>query len=55
LFSCDHLAGEPAANDDIIDVAWFKMENLAQMIADGLINDEHTKMLKLIITKYLNN
>ncbi len=55
LFSCDHLAGEPAANDDIIDVAWFKIENLAQMIADGLINDEHTKMMKLIITKYLKN
>ena len=55
LFSCDHIAGEPVANDDIVDVAWFKIADLTQMISNDLINDEHAKMLKLIIVKYLNN
>ncbi|GAA3979975.1 NUDIX domain-containing protein [Mucilaginibacter dorajii] len=55
LFSCDHLSGEPVASDDIVDVAWFKLTDLQAMINDELINDEHVKMLKLIIGKYLNN
>jgi bifunctional NMN adenylyltransferase/nudix hydrolase len=55
LFSCDHMAGQPVASDDIVDVAWFKLTGLQAMIDDELVNDEHVKMLKIIIAKYLKN
>ncbi|MDN3580876.1 NUDIX domain-containing protein [Mucilaginibacter flavus] len=54
LFSCDHISGQPTASDDIVDVAWFKLNELQNMIDQELVNHEHIKMLKLIIGKYLN-
>ena len=55
LFSCDYEAGEPKAQDDIIDISWFRLAELPQMIADGLISDEHAGLFNFILTKYLNN
>ncbi|TFF37138.1 NUDIX domain-containing protein [Mucilaginibacter psychrotolerans] len=55
LFSCEHISGEPKAQDDIIDLAWFKLSDLPQMIADELISNEHVPMFTFIINKYLNN
>jgi bifunctional NMN adenylyltransferase/nudix hydrolase len=55
LFSCEHTSGEPKAQDDIIDLGWFKLADLPQMIADELISNEHIAMFTFIINKYLNN
>lgn len=55
LFSCDYLGGEPKAQDDIIDLDWFKMADLPQMITDNKISPEHLAMFNFIINKYLNN
>jgi len=55
LFSCDYISGSPAAQDDIIDLDWFKLANLPQMISNETISDEHVEMFKFIINKYLNN
>ncbi|MBD1365055.1 NUDIX domain-containing protein [Mucilaginibacter sp. ZT4R22] len=55
LFSCEHISGEPKAQDDIIDLGWFKLADLPQMIADELISNEHVAMFTFIINKYLNN
>ena len=55
LFSCDYEAGEPKAQDDIIDISWFGLAELPHMIADGLISDEHADLFNFILTKYLNN
>jgi len=55
LFSCDYISGDAAAQDDIIDLNWFKVEELPQMIADNLISDEHNELFHFIITKYLKS
>lgn len=53
LFSCDHIDGSPIAKDDIIDLKWFQLADLPQLIEDQNVSDEHVEMLKLIINKYL--
>ncbi len=53
LFSCDFISGSPAAQDDIIDLNWFKLSDLPQMLTDGLISDEHHELFDFIINKYL--
>ena len=55
LFSCDYIAGEAKAQDDIIDVKWFKLSDIPQLIADGLTSDEHGELFNFIITKYLKS
>src|ERR1700761_3234242 len=55
LFSCEHEGGEPVAQDDIIDLSWFKLADVPQMMTAGNISDEHVDMLNFIITKYLKN
>ncbi|WP_342648600.1 hypothetical protein [Mucilaginibacter sp. CSA2-8R] len=55
LFSCDHQGGEPAANDDIEELKWFKISNLPQAIADGLITAEHTPLFDYLLNKYFKN
>jgi bifunctional NMN adenylyltransferase/nudix hydrolase len=55
LFSCDYISGSPAAQDDIIDLDWFPVADLPQMIANGTISPEHLDMFGFIITKYLKN
>ena len=41
LFSCDYQYGDPKAQDDIMDLAWFPMKELASMIEQGKISEEH--------------
>lgn len=53
LFSCDFISGSPAAQDDIIDLNWFKLSDLPQMLTDGFISDEHHELFDFIINKYL--
>jgi bifunctional NMN adenylyltransferase/nudix hydrolase len=54
LYSCDHTGGEPQAQDDIVDVAWFKLTDLPKMMEDGLLNNEHRELFNTILNKYLN-
>jgi bifunctional NMN adenylyltransferase/nudix hydrolase len=53
LFSCDFISGSPAAQDDIIDLSWFKLSDLPQMLTDGNISDEHHELFDFMINKYL--
>src|ERR1700744_905159 len=55
LFSCDFIDGEPAAQDDIIDLAWFKLADIPVMIEKQTISDEHLPMFQFILNKYLKN
>ena len=52
LFSCDYIDGTTKAQDDIMDVGWFKLEEIMKMITDKLTNEEHNEMLKFLINKY---
>jgi bifunctional NMN adenylyltransferase/nudix hydrolase len=54
LFSCNNINGAPAAQDDIIDLDWFKLSDLPQLMNDNLLSDEHHQLFNFIITKYLN-
>jgi len=53
LFSCDYISGEPVAQDDIAELAWFTLHDLTEMINKGLVSDEHTGLFNLLIEKYL--
>jgi bifunctional NMN adenylyltransferase/nudix hydrolase len=55
LFSCDFISGSPAAQDDIIDINWFKLSDLPQMLTDGFISDEHHELFDFMINKYLKH
>jgi bifunctional NMN adenylyltransferase/nudix hydrolase len=55
LFSCDFIDGEPRAQDDIADLAWFKLTDLPLMIKDGPISEEHIELFNFITGKYLKN
>jgi len=55
LFSCDHISGLPKAQDDIIDLDWFKLADLPQMIAQGQTSPEHLELFTFIINKYNKN
>ncbi|AYL94585.1 NUDIX domain-containing protein [Mucilaginibacter celer] len=55
LFSCDFIEGEPQAQDDIADLAWFKLTDLPLMIKDGAISEEHVDLFNFITSKYQKN
>ncbi|PWK78225.1 bifunctional NMN adenylyltransferase/nudix hydrolase [Mucilaginibacter oryzae] len=55
LFSCDFIDGEPQAQDDIADLAWFKLTDLPFMIKDGSVSEEHVDLFNFITGKYLKN
>jgi bifunctional NMN adenylyltransferase/nudix hydrolase len=55
LFSCDFIEGEPQAQDDIADLAWFKLTDLPLMIKDGSVSEEHVDLFNFITGKYLKN
>lgn len=55
LFSCDFIDGEPQAQDDIADLAWFKLTDLPLMIKDGSTSEEHVDLFNFITGKYLKN
>ncbi|PJJ79921.1 NUDIX domain-containing protein [Mucilaginibacter auburnensis] len=54
LFSCDFISGSPAAQDDIIDLNWFALADIPQMIENETISDEHIELFNFILNKYLN-
>jgi bifunctional NMN adenylyltransferase/nudix hydrolase len=53
LFSCDYISGTPLAQDDIMEISWFKLADLPEMIAAGKTNPEHNALLTLLVNKYL--
>jgi bifunctional NMN adenylyltransferase/nudix hydrolase len=55
LFSCDFIEGEPQAQDDIADLAWFKLTDLPLMIKDDSVSEEHVDLFNFITGKYLKN
>lgn len=55
LFSCDYIAGEAKAQDDIIGLDWIKLSDIPQLMKDGLTNKEHGALFNFIINKYLKN
>ena len=54
LFSCDYHYGDPQAQDDIMDLAWFKLAKLPTMIERGEISEEHTELFRFLTQKYLS-
>lgn len=52
LFSCDYLSGATKAQDDIVEVAWFKLTELPKMTETGMLNEEHIPLLNILIDKY---
>ena len=53
LFSCDYIAGEATASDDIAEVGWFKISELAQMVSGDATTEEHKGLFNFIITRYI--
>ncbi len=53
LFSCDYQGGESIAQDDIVELQWFKVAELKQMITDGLTTAEHAPLFDDLLNKYL--
>jgi len=52
VFSCDFVNGTPKAQDDIIDLEWFEVSALVEMMNEGHLTDEHLPIFKNIIEKY---
>jgi bifunctional NMN adenylyltransferase/nudix hydrolase len=52
LFSTDIISGDPKASDDIMDVAWFPLANLEEIIASQHTTPTHTPLLTNLIKKY---
>ena len=52
LFSCDYQYGDPQAQDDIEDLAWFAITDLPAMIERYEISEEHLGLFDHIISKY---
>ena len=55
LFSCDYQYGDPEAQDDIMEVAWFAVAELPDMINRGQISEEHIVLFNHLMQKYLPN
>jgi bifunctional NMN adenylyltransferase/nudix hydrolase len=52
LFSTDFINGDPAGSDDIAEVKWFKLADVAGMMQQKLTAIEHTPQLTELISKY---
>lgn len=55
LFSTDLLFGEPAADDDLAEMKWIKVNDIQTMIAQGEIVSTHIPLLKKLAEKYSTN
>ncbi|MBW8685957.1 NUDIX domain-containing protein [Chitinophaga rhizophila] len=55
LFSTDLLFGEPAADDDLADMKWVKVNDITNMIAQGTIVSTHIPLLNKLAEKYSTN
>lgn len=55
LFSCDYIAGEAKAQDDIVGLGWVKLADIPKLMAEGMTSEVHNVLFNFIITKYLKN
>jgi len=55
LFSTDLLFGDPAANDDLADTRWIKVNDIPALIEKGEIVGTHHPLLKKLAEKYSTN
>ncbi|MBT1685162.1 NUDIX domain-containing protein [Dawidia soli] len=53
LFATDFLAGTPVGSDDIAEVAWFTLTDVAALMANGQTAPEHTPQLSAVLNTYL--
>lgn len=52
LFSADYISGEPVGSDDIAEVKWFTLEQLADLLEQKQHADVHTILLTVLLEKY---
>ena len=52
LFSTDFVNGKPTGSDDIAEVRWFPLKEVASMVAQQLTAEEHGPQLKLLLERY---
>jgi bifunctional NMN adenylyltransferase/nudix hydrolase len=52
LFSTDFVNGNPMGSDDIAEVKWFELNDVASMIAQQLTAEEHGPQLNLLLERY---
>jgi bifunctional NMN adenylyltransferase/nudix hydrolase len=55
LFSTDLLFGDPAADDDLEDLRWIKVNTIPALIANGEILSTHIPLLEKLAAKYSTN
>lgn len=46
LFTCEYLSGNPKAQDDIVQLEWFSIEELPNMMHQNQIADEHEVLIR---------
>lgn len=54
LFSCDHIFGEAQAADDLVNLEWFSLDRIPDMIEADQIAGEHFELLECLVDKYKN-
>jgi len=54
VFSCEYIGGNIQAQDDIMDLEWFPLNDIPNMIQNHIITDEHVPIFNFLINKYLD-
>lgn len=54
LFSTDYISGEPVGSDDIAQVKWFTLKDVAEMVETNQTAPEHAPHFSLLLEKYYN-
>jgi len=52
LFSTDYIAGDPVGSDDIAEVKWFTLPQVAELIRLKQHAETHTPLLRTLLEKY---
>lgn len=55
LFATDFIAGDPAGSDDVAEVQWYTLPEVAALMAANRTAPEHTPQLTALLKKYLPN
>lgn len=55
LFTTDLVYGHAIASDDLQEVKWFEVNKLDEMIAHGIIAEEHEPLIELLQKKLIKN